>query len=181
MKLTFESAPDAASHALCSKIPDVLRKSSAGRSAFDASATSIDALGPFPLYVADISASGAMSKPKFFAWRFLLLNGEHAISVADVSSVEKDRLGLSSVHFGRGARKTHEGIRFAQSVAGGSARMRLLSIPRMHMLVIWLLGRETIFVMTDASEKIIKLSRSEFLATLSEKHENQRRRRRLTN
>ncbi|SEB47970.1 hypothetical protein [Paraburkholderia caballeronis] len=181
MKLTFETAPDAVNHVLCSKIPDVLRKSSAGRNAFDVSAVSIGALGPFPLYVADISASGAMSKPKFFAWRFLLLNGEFAISAADVSNVEKDHLVLSSVHFGRGARKTQEGIRFAQSVAGGSARMRLLSIPRMHMLVIWLLARKTIFVITDASENIIKLSRSEFIANLSERHENQRRRRRLTN
>ena len=90
---------------------------------------------PLPLYRLDPGASPA-GDPQLAGWRFLLSRGQRAVSAAETMLTAD---GWAFSHFSEGPyiASTEHALRQAESLAS-DYQPRLLSVPRLYMLTLWL-------------------------------------------
>jgi hypothetical protein len=92
---------------------------------------------PLPLHVLDrIVPSEAAPRTRLAGWRFLIRNGERAVAAADTMLTAD---GWTFSHFFEGPYlvSTELALRQAESMTGDH-QPRLLSVPELYMLTLWL-------------------------------------------
>ncbi|WP_340556184.1 hypothetical protein [Streptomyces sp. GSL17-111] len=94
---------------------------------------------PLPVYVlTGITGPGGPPSPRLTGWRFLLRGDDTAVGTAE-AMLTADGWGFS--HFGEGpyVRSTEVALRHADALPA-PYRPRLLSVPELYMLTLWLHG-----------------------------------------
>ncbi|MEU6663892.1 hypothetical protein [Streptomyces sp. NPDC046821] len=97
---------------------------------------------PLPVHVLDHVTGGAgPARTRLTAWRFLIRCGEHAVAAADTTPTAD---GWVFSHFFEGpyVTATERALRQAESLPT-PYQPRLLSVPELYMLTLWLHGDTT--------------------------------------
>ncbi|MFJ8078847.1 hypothetical protein ACIQ7Q_34155 [Streptomyces sp. NPDC096176] len=94
---------------------------------------------PLPVHVMDqIVPSGSAPYTRLAGWRFLIRSGERAVAAAD-SVLTPDGWTFSHFFEGPYLDSTQQALRQAESM-GPHFQPRLLSVPELYMLTLWLHG-----------------------------------------
>ena len=86
---------------------------------------------------------GNLDRASFSGWRFLILDGMKAIATANLRIDRRSRKPLFS-HFGYGSfvQNTVKGIRRAERLDDSDYELRLLTIPGLNIVALWLRGKK---------------------------------------
>jgi hypothetical protein len=94
----------------------------------------------------DVAEGNLLSAATLTGWRYIVLAGEEAIGAANLRIREDDpTLQFSHISHGPFVQNTVEGIRLAESlpaVAINDYELRLLDIPSLYVVCLWLHGNE---------------------------------------
>ncbi|MZD06111.1 hypothetical protein GTW43_13565 [Streptomyces sp. SID5785] len=94
---------------------------------------------PLPVHVLDrITESTGPSRARLTGWRFLIRSGDHAVAAAD-TRLTPDGWAFSHFFEGPYVTATERALRQADAL-GGHWQPRLLSVPELYMLTLWLHG-----------------------------------------
>ncbi|MFG2294206.1 hypothetical protein [Streptomyces sp. NPDC048603] len=97
---------------------------------------------PLPVHVLDrVSAGGRPPRTRLAAWRFLIRSGDRFVAAAD-TRLTPDGWAFSHFFEGPYVAATERALRQAESLSalGASYQPRLLSVPELYMLTLWLHG-----------------------------------------
>ncbi|GGX97182.1 hypothetical protein [Streptomyces fructofermentans] len=93
---------------------------------------------PLPVHVIDRIAPEGDSATRLSGWRFLIRAGERAVAAAD-TRLTPDGWAFSHFFEGPYVTSTERALRQAETMPG-SYQPRLLSVPELYMLTLWLHG-----------------------------------------
>ncbi|MFI8106764.1 hypothetical protein [Streptomyces sp. NPDC086023] len=94
---------------------------------------------PLPVHVLDrVTAGGRPPRTRLTGWRFLIRGGDRFVAAAD-TMLTPDGWAFSHFFEGPYVAATERALRQAESVAG-HFQARLLSVPELYMLTLWLHG-----------------------------------------
>ena len=124
------------------------------RSTMDAAAVSnLEFAAPHPVYFVgfeNLLAGTIISTAKVTGWRYLLLNGESVRFFAELGTNDPEDAGwFSHVDSGPIVKGTVDALEFAEGLEaelGREYEIRLLSIPSVSLLAIWLHDMDDLFV-----------------------------------
>ncbi|QKW05392.1 hypothetical protein HUT18_02375 [Streptomyces sp. NA04227] len=93
---------------------------------------------PLPLHVLDRIPQDGVLSTRLAGWRFLIRGAEHVLAAADTRPTPD---GWAFSHFFEGpyVTATERALRQAEALAGPH-QVRLLSVPELYMLTLWLHG-----------------------------------------
>ncbi|WP_328368555.1 hypothetical protein OG800_41880 [Streptomyces sp. NBC_00445] len=93
---------------------------------------------PLPVHVLDRITSEGVSATRLAGWRFLIRCGDRAVAAAE-TMLTPDGWAFSHFFEGPYVASTERALRQAESVTG-AYQPRLLSLPGLYMLTLWLHG-----------------------------------------
>ncbi|MFD5035326.1 hypothetical protein ACFVWX_34050 [Streptomyces sp. NPDC058220] len=94
---------------------------------------------PLPLHVLDqVTPAGRTPRTRLVGWRFLIRSGDRAVAAAD-TMLTADGWTFSRFFEGPYITATERAVRQAETL-GTSYQPRLLSVPELYMLTLWLHG-----------------------------------------
>ncbi|NKI44973.1 hypothetical protein [Streptomyces physcomitrii] len=93
---------------------------------------------PLPLHVLDRVAQGEELPSRLAGWRFLIRSGERMVAAAD-TRLTPDGWAFSHFFEGPYVTSTEQALRQADAQAAPH-QVRLLSVPELYMLTLWLHG-----------------------------------------
>ncbi|MFJ3089224.1 hypothetical protein [Streptomyces sp. NPDC086838] len=93
---------------------------------------------PLPVHVLDLAPGGIAPATRLAAWRFQIRSTERAVAAAD-TMLTADGWAFSHFFEGPYIASTELALRQAEGI-GGHYQPRLLSIPDLYMLALWLHG-----------------------------------------
>jgi hypothetical protein len=79
-------------------------------------------------------------------WRFILTNEAEALAAVEVSERGESDFVFSQVNYGRFVDSTVEGVRRFEAANEGPHELRLLDIPALYLLALWLHGDKDRFM-----------------------------------
>ncbi|GHJ39023.1 hypothetical protein Sm713_46320 [Streptomyces sp. TS71-3] len=98
----------------------------------------VTAESPLPVHVLDRITPSGHAPSRLTAWRFLLRSGGHAVAAAD-TMLTPDGWAFSHFFEGPYVTATEQALRQAESMPS-AYQPRVLSVPALYMLTLWLHG-----------------------------------------
>ncbi len=135
-------------------VRDALGKLSAGAPTIaglitEGLAPQLDVAAPHPVYfvgLTDVAEGNLLSAATLTGWRYLVLKGDEPIGAANLRVTENDEtFQFSHISHGPFVKSTVEGISRAenlQEVVSNDYELRLLDIPSLYVVSLWLHGDE---------------------------------------
>ncbi|WP_175011426.1 hypothetical protein [Burkholderia lata] len=151
MELKLQPAPGGIQAALAQQLALVVAHSKLG--AQHLTGKKLYAQGPLPIYVGDITVAGAISRPRRVGWRFLIVDDNEPLAVADLEQRSRTELALSSVGYGNAAVYLQQALSRLECLPGVSREVRVFLIPRLHLHALWLAGRTPLYVVSGAGDQ----------------------------
>lgn len=115
----------------------------------EAAPSQLNIAAPHPVYfvgLTDLAEGNFLSAAVLIGWRYILLEGEETIGAATLKVGEdEEQLQFSHVSHGPFVKNTVEGIGRAENlpeVQGNEFELRLLDIPSLYVVSLWLHGEE---------------------------------------
>ncbi|CAJ2774861.1 Uncharacterised protein [Burkholderia pseudomallei] len=181
MNLTLQPAPEGIQAALAEQLALVVAHSELGAQRLDGK--QLNAQGPIPIYVGDVTVTGAITRPRRMGWRFLIADDSTPLAIADLEQHERGKLVLSSVGYQTAAMHLQQALARLEHLPGMSKELRLLVVPRLHFHALWLFGRTSLYVVSGASGQDlgVPLNQKAMHAWLAQQHQVILGRRKLTN
>lgn len=119
----------------------------------DDAGTGLAAVAPHLVYFAgleDVAQGRMLSAARPTSWRYILVRGDNAYAAAEVTVAEDGQLGgFSHVDRGPFALNIVAAVELAEiteTARGGDYEMRLLSVPSLYLVALWLHGTEDLLL-----------------------------------
>lgn len=119
----------------------------------DTNRENVTVAAPHPVYVMgliDVAEGTHLSNARLVGWRYLVLNDERSLAAVEVNTDNAEQqVQFSSINQGRFVESTLEAIAFAEGldeVREEDFELRLLEIPALYVVSLWLQGNRAILI-----------------------------------
>jgi len=118
---------------------------------------------PHPVYaggLSDILDRTLTETAQLSGWRYIVLDGDNAMAAADIRLVSGRREArFSGLNLGPFVANTVEGMAVAEAWEARQQddfELRLLAIPSLYLIALWLYGKTSVFVVLPPAPKIFE-------------------------